>query len=94
LLAGRILLVIHVRIYNIVPTVGKAALIAHSPFSFLCEAFEESVHRANYKDAYVVELETFYDVVTKGIAPKTTPEDYKKDLALFKMNCDALSKNY
>jgi predicted dehydrogenase len=58
------------------------------------EAYEESVHRANYKDAYVVELESFYDVVTKGIAPKTTPEDFKQDLTLFKMICDALLKNY
>ncbi|QGQ95216.1 gfo/Idh/MocA family oxidoreductase [Paenibacillus psychroresistens] len=58
------------------------------------EAFEESVVRANYKDAYVVELETFYDVATKGIAPKTTPEDFKEDLVLFKMICDALLKNY
>lgn len=58
------------------------------------EAFEESVHRANYKDAYVVEIESFYDVVTKGTAPKTTPEDYKQDLTLFKMICDALLKNY
>lgn len=58
------------------------------------EAYEESVHRANYKDPYVVELESFHDVVTLGIAPKTTPEDYKEDLTLFKMICDALLKNY
>jgi predicted dehydrogenase len=58
------------------------------------EAYEESVHRPTYKDAYVVELELFHEVVMKGISPKTTPEDFKHDLTLFKMICDALLKNY
>jgi predicted dehydrogenase len=58
------------------------------------DAYEESVHRPTYKDPYVIELETFYEAVTTGIAPKTTPEDFKQDLTLFKMICDALLKNY
>lgn len=58
------------------------------------DAYEEKVHRPTYKDAYAVELEAFYEAVTTGIAPKTTPEDFKQDLTLFKMICDALLKNY
>jgi hypothetical protein len=53
----------------------------------------ESVHRPTYKDAYVVELEAFHEAVTTGTAPKTTPEDFKQDLKLFKMICDELLKN-
>jgi predicted dehydrogenase len=56
------------------------------------EAFEESVTRPTFKDAYTIEIEHFYDVVTKGVKPKTPPEDYKDDLKLFKMIIDALMK--
>jgi predicted dehydrogenase len=55
-------------------------------------AYTESVQRPTLKDPYTVELEYFYDVVTKGITPKTTPEDYKNDLIIFKMITDALLK--
>ncbi|HZG88158.1 Gfo/Idh/MocA family oxidoreductase [Paenibacillus sp.] len=58
------------------------------------DAYEESVHRPTFKDPYTVELERFYEVVAQGAAPKTTPEDYKQDLALFRMICDALLRNY
>jgi len=49
------------------------------------EAFEERELRPTFKDAYVAELEYFYDVVTQGKTPKTTPEDFKEDLKLFNM---------
>jgi len=58
------------------------------------EAFEETVHRPTFKDPYTVELEEFHKVVTEGRTVKTTPEDFKEDLKLFKMICDALLKNY
>ncbi|TLS52619.1 Gfo/Idh/MocA family oxidoreductase [Paenibacillus antri] len=58
------------------------------------DAYRQSVHRPTFKDPYTVELERFYDVVAGGAQPKTTPEDYKEDLALFKMICDALLRNY
>ncbi|MBB6734109.1 Gfo/Idh/MocA family protein [Cohnella zeiphila] len=58
------------------------------------ESFEEKVYRPTFKDPYTVELETFHRVVTEGEAPKTTPEDYKQDLQLFQMICEALRKNY
>jgi predicted dehydrogenase len=58
------------------------------------EAYTENVIRPTFKDAYTVELEYFYDVVTKGVQPKTTIEDYKEDLKLFKMITDALQQSY
>jgi predicted dehydrogenase len=58
------------------------------------EAYNENVIRPTFKDAYTVELEYFYDVVTKGMQPKTTIEDYKEDLKLFKMITDALQQSY
>lgn len=58
------------------------------------EQFVERTNRPTLKDPYTVEIEHFYDVVTKGITPKTTPEDYKNDLVIFKMITDALLKNY
>jgi predicted dehydrogenase len=70
--------------------------IRHLPTTLtICETkddeFKESVIRPTFKDPYTVELEYFYDVVTKELPPKTSPEDYKEDLALFKMIIEALS---
>jgi predicted dehydrogenase len=53
------------------------------------EAFNKTIERPSFKDAYTVELEYFYKVVTEGIQPKTTIEDSKEDLKLFKMIIDA-----
>jgi len=54
------------------------------------DAYNQEQIRPTFKDPYTVELEEFYEVATKGIAPKTTPEDYKQDLKLFKMIIDAI----
>jgi predicted dehydrogenase len=54
------------------------------------DAYQETVIRPTFKDAYTMELEVFYEVVTRGVKPKTTIEDYKEDLKLFKMITDAL----
>jgi len=54
------------------------------------DSYNEEQIRPTFKDPYTVELETFYEVVTKEITPKTTPEDYKQDLTLFKMIIDAI----
>lgn len=56
------------------------------------EAYSETVHRPTFKDPYTLELEAFYDTVTRDIAPKTTPEDYKQDLAIFGMIIEAIRK--
>lgn len=57
------------------------------------DAFAVSETRPTFKDPYTVEIETFYDVVTKGLVPKTTPEDAKQDLVLFRWIIDAIRKN-
>jgi predicted dehydrogenase len=54
------------------------------------ECFKQTIIRPSYKDPYTLELEAFYEVVTKNTKPKTTPEDYKDDLAIFRMIIDAL----
>lgn len=55
------------------------------------EALSRTVDRPSFKDAYTVELEYFYEVVTQGVQPKTTIEDSKEDLRLFKMIVDAFA---
>jgi len=55
------------------------------------EEFQESIIRPTFKDSYTVELEYFYDAIIKGVTPKTSPEDYKDDLQLFKMIIEALN---
>ncbi|TVX99383.1 Gfo/Idh/MocA family oxidoreductase [Paenibacillus cremeus] len=54
------------------------------------EAFHRTVDRPSFKDAYTVELEYFHDVVTEGVAPKTTIEDSMEDLKLFAMLIEAM----
>lgn len=54
------------------------------------EAYQVSELRPTFKDPYTHELETFYDTVVRGVPPKTTPEDFKEDLRLFRMIIDAL----
>jgi predicted dehydrogenase len=56
-------------------------------------AFQETTIRPSYEDAYTCELKYFYDVVTQGLKPKTSPEDYKEDLQMFKMIIEALSSD-
>ncbi|WP_233711028.1 Gfo/Idh/MocA family protein [Lederbergia citrisecunda] len=56
------------------------------------EELEEKIIRPTFKDAYTEELEYLYDVVIHGKTPKTTPEDFKEDLKLFKMIVDELVK--
>jgi predicted dehydrogenase len=54
------------------------------------EAFTERVLRPTFKDPYTHELEAFHEVVTNGVLPKTTPEDFMDDLRLFRMIVDEL----
>jgi len=57
------------------------------------DAFSVSETRPTFKDPYTVEIETFHDVVTRGLVPKTTPEDAKQDLILFRWIIDAIRRN-
>ncbi|MCZ8515484.1 Gfo/Idh/MocA family oxidoreductase [Paenibacillus filicis] len=54
------------------------------------DAYLESVIRPTFKDPYTHEIEYFYDVVTNGLKPKTTPEDFKEDLSIFQEIIDVL----
>ena len=54
------------------------------------EAFEEREIRPTFTDPYTVELQHFYDVVTRNVQPKTSAEDFLDDLDLFAMIIDAL----
>ncbi len=56
------------------------------------ETYKENVIRPSFTDPYTLELENFYDVVTKGIIPKTTPEDAKEDIKIFLMIMEQLKK--
>jgi len=56
------------------------------------DAYIESIHRPTYKDPYTHELEYFHDVVARGTAPKTTPEDFQQDLKLFKQIVEAIQR--
>ena len=54
------------------------------------EAFEELAIRPTFIDAYMVELQHFYEVVTHNVQPKTSAEDFLHDLDLFDMIINAL----
>ena len=47
------------------------------------DSYSRSVRRPHLKDPYTYEIEYFHDVVVGGGTPKTTPEDYVADMALF-----------
>jgi len=55
--------------------------------------YHEQTLRPTFKDPYTVELEYFYDVATKGLTPKTSPEDYKEDLHLFSQIIDVIKQS-
>jgi predicted dehydrogenase len=57
------------------------------------ESYRETVIRPTFTDPYTHELEYFHDVVTTGGAPKTTPEDFAQDLALFREIIEVLRRN-
>jgi len=54
------------------------------------DSYSQNVIRPTYTDPYTTEINYFYDMVTKGLTPKTTPEDAMEDLAISKMIIDAL----
>ncbi|MGO4544148.1 Gfo/Idh/MocA family protein [Paenibacillus sp. 2TAB23] len=56
------------------------------------EEYTESVRRPTYTDPYTLELKHLHEAITQNQEPKTTPEEYKDDLVLFKMIIDALAE--
>ncbi|KAH7320475.1 NAD-P-binding protein [Rhizoctonia solani] len=52
--------------------------------------YQERIVRPTYQDAYTCEYEALYDSIVHGSPVKTTPEDAKEDLKIFKQVIDAL----
>lgn len=54
---------------------------------------KESVIRKTYEDPYTIEMKELYQVVVDGKAIKTTAEDAKKDLEIFRMLVRSAAKH-
>ena len=88
----------HLEVYGVAKSIRvqyDSPYIRHLPTTLVVhetkgDAYEERVTRPTFKDPYTQEIEYFYDVVKKGITPKTTPEDFIEDLRLMRMIVEAL----
>src|SRR5215211_1041529 len=88
----------HIEVYGITKSVRvqyDSPYIRHLPTSLVInetvgDAYQERVERPTYKDPYTHEIERFHEVVTTGVPPKTTPEDFMDDLRLMRLIVDAL----
>jgi predicted dehydrogenase len=88
----------HLEVYGVTRSIRvqyDSPYIRHLPTTLVVhetkgEAYEERVTRPTFKDPYTLEIEYFHDVVTKGLQPKTTPEDFIEDLRLMGMIVEAL----
>ena len=92
----------HIEVYGLTKSIRvqfDSPYIRHLPTTLVVhettgDAYGERVVRPTFKDPYTHELEAFHEVVTKGVEPKTTPEDFAEDLRLFGMIVDALRANH
>jgi predicted dehydrogenase len=88
----------HIEVYGITKSVKvqyDSPYIRHLPTTLVInetigDAYQQRVERPTYKDPYTHEIEYFHEVVTTGMAPKTTPEDFMDDLHLMRLIVDAL----
>jgi predicted dehydrogenase len=88
----------HIEVYGITKSVKvqyDSPYIRHLPTTLVInetigDAYQQRVERPTYKDPYTHEIEYFYEVVTTGVPPKTTPEDFMDDLRLMRLIVDAL----
>lgn len=55
-------------------------------------AYQERIVRPTYEDSYTVEFREWYECITQGRAAKTSTEDARKDLDIFKMLMQASFK--
>jgi predicted dehydrogenase len=91
----------HLKVYGTTKSIRvqyNSPYIRHLPTTLeiqetVGDAYTESVERPTFKDPYTIELETWYDVITKDMQPKTTIEDYKQDLEMFRMIMESLKAN-
>lgn len=91
----------HVEVYSPEKSVKvqyNTSYIRHLPVTLTIAETKDNVYSENvllpsYIDPYTCEINHFYDVVTKGVKPKTPPEDAIEDLKIFKMIIDAMLIN-
>ena len=88
----------HIEVYGITKSIRvqyDSPYIRHLPTTLVIDetigdAYQQRVERPTFKDPYTHEIEYFHEVVTAGVAPKTTPEDFMDDLRLMRLIVDAL----
>jgi predicted dehydrogenase len=88
----------HIEVYGVSKSIRvqyDSPYIRHLPTTLIInettgDAYEQRVVRPTFKDPYTHEIEHFHEVVSKGIVPKTTPEDFMADLRLMREIVDAL----
>jgi len=88
----------HIEVYGNTKSVRvqyDSPYIRHLPTTLVIaetigDAYQERVERPTFKDPYTHEIEYFHEVVTAGVVPKTTPEDFMEDLRLMRMIVEAL----
>ena len=88
----------HIEVYGITKSVRvqyDSPYIRHLPTTLVInetvgDAYQHRVERPTFKDPYTHEIEYFHDVVTSGVSPKTSPEDFMDDLRLMRLIVDAL----
>jgi predicted dehydrogenase len=88
----------HIEVYGLSKSVKvqyDSPYIRHLPTTLVVDetvgdAYQQRVERPTFKDPYTHEIEYFHEVVTAGVAPKTSPEDFMDDLQLMRQIVDAL----
>jgi predicted dehydrogenase len=88
----------HIEVYGLTKSVRvqyDSPYIRHLPTTLVInetvgDAYTQRIERPTYKDPYTHEIEHFHEVVTTGLSPKTTPEDFMDDLRLMRLIVDAL----
>ena len=88
----------HIEVYGSTKSVKvqyDSPYIRHLPTTLVIDetvgdAYRQRVERPTFKDPYTHEIEYFHEVVTAGVMPKTTPEDFMDDLRLMRLIVDAL----
>lgn len=57
------------------------------------ERYDRIESRPTFKDPYRFQLEHLYNCIVRDIEPKTSPEDFKEDLTVFRMIVDAVRRS-
>lgn len=91
----------HIEVYGDLSTLRvqyDTPYIRHFPTTLVSEdtvgdALQRTVTRPHLQDPYTYELEYFHTMITEGTAPKTDPEDFLADIALFQEIIAVLAAN-